>query len=117
MLVIVLQFAVAFSVITAAVGSIVGQIAKRRSWPAKRTFKTAYFGFYVSFIVIAFVLEFLLRLDLPWPPRVLSQRGFPFSAAVGVTFISLFAWLAGSLAQHTGQDTHPAAAAGVGTEH
>jgi hypothetical protein len=99
MLSIVLQSAVAFSVIAAAVGSIVGLTAKRLSWSAKRTFKRAYFGFYVSFIVIAFVLEFVLHLDLPWPPRVLAQRGFPFSAAVGATFISLFAWLAGSLAQ------------------
>jgi hypothetical protein len=53
MLLIVLQSAVALSVLAVAVGSTVGLIAKRRSWSATRTLKGTYFGFNVSLFVSA----------------------------------------------------------------
>ena len=99
MLSMVLECAVCFAVITLAVGATVGMTAKRLGWSAKRTYMVANFGFYVPLFVIAYVVEVLFHLDLPWPPRVLAQRGFPFAAVAAVAFISLFAWLAGSLAQ------------------
>jgi ABC-type antimicrobial peptide transport system permease subunit len=80
-------------------GTSIGLIAKRRRWPAKQTFKKAYLGFSVFLIFTAFVLEILLGLHLPWPPRVLAQSGFPLAAVVAVAYFSLFAWLAASLAK------------------
>ncbi|SPE42117.1 membrane hypothetical protein [Candidatus Sulfopaludibacter sp. SbA3] len=94
-----LQCGVGFSIVAVAWGCAIGLIAKRRGWPAKRAYQTGLYGFLASLIVIGPVLEILLRLELPWPPHLLSQRGFPLAVVVAVAFISLFAWLAGSLAQ------------------
>jgi hypothetical protein len=99
MVLIVLQSAIVLSAVAAAVGSTVGLIAKRRNWPAKRTFFVAFFGFLALIGVVAFVLEILLRLDSPWPPRVLAQRGFPLAGAAAGAYLYLLAWLAGWLAQ------------------
>lgn len=88
MLVVVL-YAIAYSVVAVVVGSTVGRIAKQRSWTARRIYNAAYFGFYATVTAIVVVLEFLLRVDLPWPSSTLF----------GVAFIALFGGLAAYLAQ------------------